>query len=304
MVKIVVSGGPASIALPDLRGLRASEAAARLRKEGFKPQVRGRSSSTVPAGIVTATDPAAGIVTQQGATVIVFSSSGPALVNVPDLSGESLSGAETALTAAGLTRGAVTKQPSSSQPAGTVLSQEPTAGTQVQHGAKVDLVIAQAPKAKQVNVPTVVGRTELSAEEAIEHAGFTSQVSSTLTGEASDVGKVLRQSPSGGTKAAKGSTVRIFIGVAGGSTTPTTTTPTTPAPTPPSRRRPASDGHQRTPLRGRAAGGRARRRALLRARGLAVIRRGRPRRPARRRPRGRVGRDRPRRELALRGPSR
>jgi len=234
VVKIVVSGGPASIALPDLRGLRAPEAAARLRKEGFKPQVRGRSSSTVPTGIVLATDPAAGIVTQQGSTVVVFSSSGPALVNVPGLSGETLSGAETALTAAGLTRGAVTKQPSSSQPAGTVLSEEPKAGTQVQHGATVDLVIAQAPKAKQVSVPTVVGRTELSAEEAIEHAGLTSQVSSVLSGEASDAGKVLRQSPSGGTHAAKGSTVRIFVGVAGGSTTPTTTTPTTPAPTPPS----------------------------------------------------------------------
>ena len=37
---------------------------------------------------------------------------------------------------------------------------------------KINLVVAEAPKAKQVAVPTVVGRTELSAEEALERAGL------------------------------------------------------------------------------------------------------------------------------------
>jgi beta-lactam-binding protein with PASTA domain len=84
-------------------------------------------------------------------------------------------------------------------------------------------------------VPTVVGRSELSAEETLERAGLGSSVSSVVTGEAADVGKVLRQSPSGGTHLPKGSTVKIFVGVSGGgSTTPTTTTPTTTTPTTPS----------------------------------------------------------------------
>ena len=45
-----------------------------------------------------------------------------------------------------------------------------------------------------------------------------------MTGEASNVGKVLRQSPSGGTHVNKGTTVRLFVGVSGGGSTTTTTT--------------------------------------------------------------------------------
>jgi serine/threonine-protein kinase len=229
-VKIVVSGGPASLPLPDVHGLRADEATARLHKAGFKTQVRNRSSSSVPTGVAIGTEPPAHVVTQQGTVVTVLVSSGPALVKVPDMRGESQTGAEAALADAGLQLGTVTKQQTSSQAPGTVLSQEPASGTQVQAASKVNLTVAEAPKAKQVSVPTVVGRTELAAEEAIERAGLQPVVSTLPASEASQVGKVLRQTPSGGTKSAKGSNVRIFVGLSsGGSTTPTTTTPTTPS---------------------------------------------------------------------------
>jgi serine/threonine-protein kinase len=230
-VSIVVSSGPASFPLPDVHGLRVHEATERLHLAGFKTVVKTRSSSSVPAEIVIETEPAARVVTQQGTTVTVFVSSGPTLVKVPDLSGESQAGAETALADTGLSLGSVAHQPTSSQAPGTVISQAPKAGTEVHPQSKVDLTLAEAPKAKQVAVPTTVGKSELSAEEALERAGLTPAVSSVLTGEASEVGKVLRQSPSGGTQVAKGSTVRIFVGVAGGSTTPTTTTPPTTTPT-------------------------------------------------------------------------
>jgi len=235
-VKIVVSGGPANVALPDVHGLHTAQASARLHHAGFVPQVRDTPSTTVPVGVVIGTEPPAGTVDRQGSTVTVLVSSGPTLITVPDLSGESLSSAQTAIADAGLANGTVTRQPSSSQSPGNVLSQEPKAGSEVRANTKISLVVAEAPKAKKVGVPTVVGRTELSAEEALERAGLTPQVSSVVTGEASSVGKVLRQSPSGGTHVAKGSAVRIFVGVGGGtSTTPTTTTPTTTTPTTPSQ---------------------------------------------------------------------
>jgi len=145
-----------------------------------------------------------------------------------DVTGESLSSAQSAIEDAGLANGTVTRQPSSSQSPGNVLSQEPKAASEVRSNTKINLVVAEAPKAKKVAVPTVVGRTELAAEEALERAGLSSSVSSVVTGESADVGTVLRQSPSGGTHLPKGSSVRIFVGVSGGgSTTPTTTTPTT-----------------------------------------------------------------------------
>jgi len=235
-VKIVISGGPANVALPDVHGLHPTEASDRLHGAGFVPEVRNTSSATVPAGVVIGTEPPAGTVDRQGSTVIVLVSSGPALITVPDVTGESLSSAQAAIANAGLANGTVTRQPSSSQSPGNVLSQEPKAGSEVRGNTKINLVVAEAPKAKKVAVPTVVGRTELAAEETLERAGLSSSVSSVVTGEAADVGKVLRQSPSGGTHLPKGSTVRIFVGVSGGgSTTPTTTTPTTTTPTTPSQ---------------------------------------------------------------------
>ena len=99
-------------------------------------------------------------------------SSGPALITVPDVTGESLSSAQAAIADAGLANGTVTRQPSSSQSPGSVLSQEPKAGSEVRSNTKIDLVVAEAPKAKKVAVPTVVGRSELSAEEALERAGL------------------------------------------------------------------------------------------------------------------------------------
>ncbi len=235
-VKIVVSGGPANVALPDVHGLHATEASDRLHGAGFVPEVHNTASPTVPAGVVIGTEPPAGTVDRQGSTVIVLVSSGPALVTVPDVTGENLSSAQAAISNAGLANGTVTREPSSSQSPGNVLSQEPKAGSEVRSNTKINLVVAEAPKAKKVAVPTVVGRSELSAEEALERVGLGSSVSSVVTGEADDVGKVLRQSPSGGTHLPKGSTVRIFVGVSGGgSTTPTTTTPTTTTPTTPSQ---------------------------------------------------------------------
>ena len=234
-VKIVVSSGPANVPLPDVHGLHATEASDRLHGAGFVPEVHNTASATVSSGIVIGTEPPAGTVDRQGSTVIVLVSSGPALDTVPDVTGESLSSAQAAISNAGLANGTVTREPSSSQSPGNVLSQAPKAGSEVRSNTKINLVVAEAPKAKKVAVPTVVGRSELSAEEALERAGFGSSVSSVVTGEAGDVGKVLRQSPSGGTHVPKGSTVRIFVGVSGGTSTPTTTTPPATTPTTPSQ---------------------------------------------------------------------
>ena len=197
-VKIVVSGGPANVALPDVHGLHADEASSRLRNAGFVPEVHNTASTTVAPGVVIGTEPPAGTVDRQGSNVTVLVSSGPALISVPDVTGESLSSAQATISDAQLANGAVTHEPSSSQSPDTVLSQEPKAGTEVHADTKVALVVAEAPKAKPVTVPTVVGRTELSAEEILERAGFAPQVSSVVTGEASDVGRCCARAPAAG----------------------------------------------------------------------------------------------------------
>jgi len=219
-VSIVISNGPAIKGVVDVAGQTPGQALAKLKAEGFKPVKKAQASDKVPAGRVIGTEPSAGTAEVQGSKVVVLVSSGPAPVSVPDLKGESLAEAEAALQKVGLTLGTVTRKPSSAAAPGTVLSQSPGANSSVHAGSAVDLTVAQAPKPKMVAVPTVVGDTEAAAVTAVRAAGLEAQVTPVETSEVPKQGTVLRQSPAAGTRAAKESTVMIFVGVA--PTTPST----------------------------------------------------------------------------------
>jgi serine/threonine-protein kinase len=224
-VAIVVSGGPSSAPLINVAGLSASKAASELTKAGYKTTTKTESSKTVEAEMVIGTEPPAEAEVQEGTQVTLLVSSGPAPVRVPDVTGQSLEAAEATLTNAELARGTLTRRVSSTQTPGTVLAQAPTAGASVHVGEKVNLTVAQAPK--EIAVPEVVGAAEAAAATHLKDAGFTPKTVTATTSEPSQVGVVLKQSPTGGAKARKGTTVIITVGALSTPTTPTTPTTTT-----------------------------------------------------------------------------
>ncbi len=226
-VSIAVSSGPGSMALGSYEGMPAAQAIDKLRAAGFKPTRKEQPSGKVAQGKVIGTEPPAGTELQVGSPVVVVLSSGPAQVKVPDVSGDSQAGAEAALTAVGLTVGTVTQQVST-QPAGSVISQSPSAGSSVRTDTEVSLVVAKA--SDEVAVPKVVGESETTAAAALGGAGFAPVVVTAPTSEEAKVGAVLKQSPTAGTKARKGSTVTLTVGTKATETTSTPTTTTTPPP--------------------------------------------------------------------------
>ena len=225
-VTITVSSGPASVLVANVEGLSAAQAVDTLRGAGLEPTTRTRSSATVGEGQVIGTEPAARTRQPVGSTVIVLVSSGPTPIHVPDTIGQSRVAAEAAIAAAGFAVGSITPQVSAGQTPETVLSQSPTAGSSLRPGGKVNLVVAQAPT--EINVPSVVGQSETQAAAALGSAGFAPKMVQITTTEPAQVGLVIKQHPSAGTRAHKGATVTISVGVLGTPTpTPTTTTPTT-----------------------------------------------------------------------------
>jgi serine/threonine-protein kinase len=236
-VSVVVSEGPANVPLMDVTGLTEARAAAELRKAHFKTKTKTEASKTVEAGHVIATEPPAETDVQEGRLITLVVSSGPAPVHVPDLTGETLEAAEATLTNDELGVGTVTKRVSSTQAPGTVLQQSPVTGNAVRAGTKVNLTVAQAPK--EVEVPSVVGATEVAAKAMLKHAGFKSAVQTRPTSEQSQVGVVLEQTPPAASQARKGTTVTLVVGMFSSTTTTTTTgtttttTGTTPPVTPP-----------------------------------------------------------------------
>ena len=98
---------------------------------------------------------------------------------------------------------------SDSVPAGTVISQDPSAGAKVPVDTKVRIVVSTGPK--QVKVPYVVTWSADDAKDELEDAGFAVAITTTPVAN-SQVGDVITQNPPGG-QAPEGSTVTINVGV-------------------------------------------------------------------------------------------
>jgi eukaryotic-like serine/threonine-protein kinase len=223
-VSIVVSSGPASVAMPQVVGETEAKALAKLRSAGLQPSTQSQPSAKVAQGVVISTNPTAGIELQVSSGVTVTVSSGPQQVKVPEVTGSTQAEAKAALTAVGLKVGSVTQQAAAGRAAGTVLSQSPQAGTPLQTGQAVNLTVAQAPK--ETAVPEVVGQNEAQAAATLGRAGFNPKSVSRAVTNPAQVGVVLKQSPAGGHQAPNGATVTIAVGVLETTTTETSTTTT------------------------------------------------------------------------------
>jgi serine/threonine protein kinase len=223
-IAVVVSSGPGSAAVPEVLGLSSAAAERALRARDFRPVLKSLASSTVKEGSVISTDPSAQTSARLGSTVSVVVSSGLAKVGVPDLTGDTKAQAQSALATAGLKLGSTTKQ-TSTQTAGTVLSQSPEGGTSATAGTSVDLVLAKTQAT--VRVPNVVGKKEERAAGELVGAGFEPETVTVPVTEAALAGTVVSQSPAAGKKAKHGATVTINVGQLASSTTATTETTST-----------------------------------------------------------------------------
>ncbi len=110
-------------------------AAAALEAVGFAATEHDVSNATVPANNVISTVPASGTSAPYGSAVTVNISTGPPTVQVPDVTGDSVTAADAALQAAGLMPSGVTGNPS-----GTVKDTQPAPGQTVPVGSSVQLV--------------------------------------------------------------------------------------------------------------------------------------------------------------------
>ena len=129
-------------------------------------------------------------------------------VQVPDVTGKTQAEATKALEDAGLKAGGVTSTSDAEAPAGTVVRQDPAAGTEVDDGSAVALVVSSGPGTAAV--PDVVGMDRSEAETALADAGFVpaSAMQYDLTAPA---GQVVEQLPAAGDQAAAGSQVGLLV---------------------------------------------------------------------------------------------
>jgi beta-lactam-binding protein with PASTA domain/predicted Ser/Thr protein kinase len=100
-VDVTISKGPPPIEVPNLRGLSRGQAEGRLDELGLRSETRLDVSEQVAAGLVIDQDPTPGKTLTRGETVTLVVSSGPPLVQVPDVTDQRVDQAMQTLQAAG-----------------------------------------------------------------------------------------------------------------------------------------------------------------------------------------------------------
>ena len=206
-VEIYVSTGPPKVKLPDLRGSSLAAAETILSNLGLKPRVV-RLFSDRPPDTVTGQFPAPGELVVRGSTVRINVSRGVQTEEVPSVLGQSFASASSRLQAAGFTVSRIEVE--SDQPKDTVIDQDPEPGSVQPRGTRVTLTVSKG--AETALVPDVTQQEENVAVETLQESGFRVEVRDELTNDPSLSSIVLRQSPSGDTRANVGSTVTIVVG--------------------------------------------------------------------------------------------
>jgi eukaryotic-like serine/threonine-protein kinase len=127
-------------------------------------------------------------------------------VSVPSVQGLALDAAVSRVESDGLEADIVSQE--SDAATGTVFRQDPTAGTDLDKGASVQLFASKGPAS--VTVPNTVGVSETDARDRLAAVGLKPAVTR-LFSDAQPSGSVVSQDPTAGGEAAKASTVKLTV---------------------------------------------------------------------------------------------
>lgn len=227
LLLLVVGGLAAAWALtredtaevPAVEGMPLDQAVRTLQDEGFKSDIVNRESDA-PEGTVFEQDPAAGEDVEEGSTVQIVVSRGPATTAVPDVVGDESDAARGRLSDAGFDVRVV--EVFSAEPEGVVVAQNPPGGEEAESGSSVRINVSKG--SGEVTIPDLVGDDRDAAQAELRQLDLQSNVAVVPSPEPE--GTVVAQNPPAGQTARAGSTVRLNVS-SGAGITDTTTTDTT-----------------------------------------------------------------------------
>jgi serine/threonine-protein kinase len=169
-VTLIVSAGPHMIRMPQVTGLKLTDAQAAIKHAGLVPgKVKLITSATIPAGIVISTSPSAGTSWPQPKPVAIVLSAGPPM---PNFVGQQRAVAEQWASANGVKLNEVTT--SSDQPTDTVIKQSVHPGSAFTAGQVITVTISTGPP--MIGIPNVDGQRVPKAVSILRRLGFVVQI--------------------------------------------------------------------------------------------------------------------------------
>lgn len=201
-----------TVEVPDVRGMTFDEAKEELRKYdlGIKEASEEEPSNEYAKGEIKSQDPGVGERVAKNSTVTVVISSGEAAekTTVPNVVDRSEADAEKILQDANLKVTKGEPQYSDTIAEGNVISSDPTAGTEVDEGTSVTIVVSLGKE--EVTVPNLYNKSASEAEAELSAAGLVGSASEDYS-DSVEAGYVISQSPESGSKLEKGGTVSYVV---------------------------------------------------------------------------------------------
>ena len=198
---------PKKVIVPNVVREQISYASAVIENANLKPDVLDLQSNQ-PTGTVIRESPAGGAKVNQGTRISLTVSAGPGTAVLPGVLGEPVTQAKSTIRAAHLAIGHVFHQTSTAYSAGQVITTDPSPGSTLPVGTKVDLFVSTGPP--KVAVPDVTTETLAQAKANLNAANFTASVTY-QTSSTAPAGTVINQNPSGGTPEPPNSTVTLVV---------------------------------------------------------------------------------------------
>ncbi|WP_435299056.1 Stk1 family PASTA domain-containing Ser/Thr kinase [Timonella sp. A28] len=209
-IQLWFSTGPDAVEVPDVVNMTQEEARDALDKVGLGvASVKSISSATVEKDKVVRSDPEPGKQVAVGRDVILYVADG--FASVPDVVGKTESEAEKILEDAGL-QANFEEEESSEVEAGKVIRQSPTAGSSLEQGKDVTVIIAKEAEPEPVTLRDLTGWSyEDAANEINRLGGEVDENLRELNDNQIPEGNVIRTIPGPGTPIYEGDTVTLYI---------------------------------------------------------------------------------------------
>lgn len=193
-------------AVPDLLQLSEERAVALLEQYGLTANVVPVFDENVAPGRVVAQFPERNAEVDEGSLVTVRVSQGPENPAMPDVVGSTVDNAREKLVLLGVEVEEV-EQGSNTVPAGEVMGQEPAAGTEVEAGNTVRLIVSIG--VDRVIVPDVRGKLFAIAQHELSGRGLRGELDIKLTNDSGPCGTVASQSRLPGTEVERDTVIKL-----------------------------------------------------------------------------------------------
>jgi beta-lactam-binding protein with PASTA domain/predicted Ser/Thr protein kinase len=214
LVTVLVSSGPARVAVPDLSGLTLDEAKAKLDDVGLQAQdeVRRTESTAAEFDKVVNQNPSAGVSISVGTPVQITLGNGPEMVRVPNVTGQDVDIARANIEGLGFQ--VVIEPVDSEEPQGRVINTEPSGGTSAVSGSSVTIQVSNGTR---TTMPDLRGLTPEEATARLRSAGWTGTLTPTPrpTLNPGEVGRIIAQQQPTGSEIGRTDPVAVEVGELG-----------------------------------------------------------------------------------------